>query len=561
LSKVYKHFILVVLLLFLATGIMPPLQAQAASNGGGYWLPADKGKVEKATELLKQGKSIGELGIKQDQLHEKEGFQTLEELRKQEQQSKATYRVNMPPPIKTAEGWVPPEFDYDHILTSDECQRAPGSSSETGYIKNRYSFCWTHVATYEIPVKCYLGLCVNEAVQFQFTEIGYGSNQSRKMRVYYTLDDILVTHPSLNGVKLEIDIKCEAKLNPGDCKPDPDTPPTERTIAQWKNTNFGTEIFLSEAPEATESNPDRIGYMNFWPELTIKHAPKKFKKTIDGIKQSVRFDSARYMFAFPDQHFWQGAVFNKATPVFNMPITKPEFSMLSEAGQHWKFAMDHPEQTKPQMLGKQIPGAVGDTPLKRMYTKRHPDEYSQNRAKTRRACDREFKDDDRTGKQCDEYPFASTWQGSSTNGSDNYSIRLISEESNNASGRWLAAWYAYDRILDYDPFHVQVEAPEKIATIRSEGEPQEGQDNRSSDNFSIQNIPSYATKLQWKIIDGPTDAQFDLMHDDSFGIDETIFNDLRDGSETEIETSEEFYIANPENTNGESFTVEVYAIP
>jgi hypothetical protein len=51
------------------------------------------------------------------------------------------------------------------------------------------------------------------------------------------------------------------------------------------------------------------------------------------------------------------------------------------------------------------------------------------------------------------------------------------------------------------------------------------------------------------------------MKDISFGIDETIFNDLTDGSETEIKTSEDFYIARPENTDGKSFTVEVYAIP
>ncbi|MGR9522276.1 hypothetical protein ACSS31_00010 [Priestia megaterium] len=37
--------------------------------------------------------------------------------------------------------------------------------------------------------------------------------------------------------------------------------------------------------------------------------------------------------------------------------------MLAEAGQHWKFAMDHPDQTKPQMDGKKIPGAVGDSTL------------------------------------------------------------------------------------------------------------------------------------------------------------------------------------------------------
>jgi len=108
---------------------------------------------------------------------------------------------------------------------------------------------------------------------------------------------------------------------------------------------------------------------------------------------------------------------------------------------------------------------------------------------------------------------------------------------------------------------VEVEAPEKIATIQSEGQPQDGQDNRSSDNFTIGNIPPYATKLQWKIVEGPKDATFDVMKDISFDVDETIFYDLTDGSETEIKTSEDFYIARPENTNGESFTVEVYAIP
>ncbi|WP_051428409.1 NucA/NucB deoxyribonuclease domain-containing protein [Bacillus sp. J33] len=560
-SRFYRHIVLSVLLLFLVIGMISPVQAKSNSSGGGYWLPNSKETIEKATELMKQGKSVEELGIRQDQIQKKEGIRTLDELMKEDQQSNVTYRANMAPPIKTAAGWTPPDFDYDHILTTEECRRSPDSSSETGYIKNRYSFCWSHVATYQVPIKCIGGFCLNAGVQFQFTEIGYGSNQSRKMRVYYTLEDILVTHPSLNGAKLKIDMVCESKLNAGDCKEDPSYPATERTIAQWKNTNFSTEIFTSEAPPPTDANPDQVGYMEFWPKLTLTHAPRKFKKSIDGIKQTVRYDSAKYMFAFPNQYFWQGAVFSKATPIFNVPITKPEFSMLAEAGQHWKFAMEHPEQTKPQMAGKKIPGMVGDSTLTRMYPRRHQEEYNSNRSKTRRTCDREFRDEDRTGKDCDEYPFASTWQGSSTNGSDNFSVSLISSDSNQAAGTWLGTWYAYDRILDGDRFHVQVEAPEKIATIRSEGQPQDGQDHRSSDNFSIQNIPSYATKLQWKIVNGPTDAKFDVMKDISLGIDETIFYDLQDGSETEIETSEDLYIANPENTNGESFTIEVYAIP
>lgn len=559
-SRFYRKSLLVVLTLFLSIGMVSPTQAESKAEGGGYWVPKDM--VEKVTELMEEGKPIGDLGIKQDQLQKTEGIQPLNELMKEDQQSKTTYRVNLAPPIKTAEGeWAPPAFDYDHIQTTDECQRHPESSSETGYIKNRYSFCWSHVATYQVPVKCIGPICDYEGVQFQFTEIGYGSNQSRKMRVFYTIEDIQVTDPALNGAKLKIDMVCESKLNVGDCQEDPDYPATERTIAQWKNTNYSTEIFTSEAPEANADNPDKIGYMEFWPKLTFTHKARKFEESIDGIKQKVRFDSANYMFVFPDQYYWQGAVFSNATPIFNVPITKPEFEMLKEAGEHWKFAMDHPEQTKPEMIGKQIPGGVGDNTLTRMYSKRHQTEYNRNRSKTSRVCAREFANEDRTGKQCDEFPFASTWQGSSTNGSDNFSIRLISADSNEAAGRWLGAWYAYDRVLDGDPFQVEVEAPEKIATIRSEGQPQEDQDHRSSDNFSIQNIPSYATKLQWKVIDGPTNVQFDVMKDISFDVDPTILNDLQSESETDVVTGDNLYIANPENTNGESFTVEVYAIP
>lgn len=213
-SRFYRHIILSVLLLFLVIGMISPVQAQSNSSGGGYWLPNSKETIEKATELMKQGKSVEELGIKQDQIQKKEGIRTLDELMKEDQQSNVTYRANMAPPIKTAAGWTPPDFDYDHILTTEECRRSPDSSSETGYIKNRYSFCWSHVATYQVPIKCIGGFCLNAGVQFQFTEIGYGSNQSRKMRVYYTLEDILVTHPSLNGAKLKIDMVCEWYVNP-----------------------------------------------------------------------------------------------------------------------------------------------------------------------------------------------------------------------------------------------------------------------------------------------------------------------------------------------------------
>ncbi|WP_374989265.1 hypothetical protein Q5794_27695 (plasmid) [Priestia megaterium] len=106
-SRFYRRIVLSVFFLFLVTGMISPAQAQSDSNGGGYWLPNNKEKIEKATKLIKQGKSVEEIGIKQDQIQKKEGIQTLDKLMEEDQQSDTTYRANMAPPIKTAAGWTP----------------------------------------------------------------------------------------------------------------------------------------------------------------------------------------------------------------------------------------------------------------------------------------------------------------------------------------------------------------------------------------------------------------------------------------------------------------------
>ncbi|MGW2886410.1 NucA/NucB deoxyribonuclease domain-containing protein [Streptomyces griseoruber] len=55
-----------------------------------------------------------------------------------------------------------------------------------------------------------------------------------------------------------------------------------------------------------------------------------------------------------------------------------------------------------------------------------------------------------TGKQCDEYPFASTWQGAKTGGS--YSRRMIDAAQNRGGGQALGRFYLYNRIIEKDRF-------------------------------------------------------------------------------------------------------------
>ncbi|KOV58787.1 hypothetical protein ADK64_35595 [Streptomyces sp. MMG1121] len=59
------------------------------------------------------------------------------------------------------------------------------------------------------------------------------------------------------------------------------------------------------------------------------------------------------------------------------------------------------------------------------------------------------------GKQCDEYPFASTWQGASTGGGK-FSWRMINAKQNREGGQALGNFYLYNRIIEKDQFLVWI---------------------------------------------------------------------------------------------------------
>lgn len=60
-----------------------------------------------------------------------------------------------------------------------------------------------------------------------------------------------------------------------------------------------------------------------------------------------------------------------------------------------------------------------------------------------------------SGLECDEYPFASTGEGSDK-GDNRYSVRLIDGKDNRAGGGLLDAMYTINRVLDGDAFYVKI---------------------------------------------------------------------------------------------------------
>lgn len=96
------------------------------------------------------------------------------------------------------------------------------------------------------------------------------------------------------------------------------------------------------------------------------------------------------------------------------------------------------------------PGAPDDAPLHRIT---NADDIKENR---NTAC--QYAPDPRpNGKQCDEYPFASTREGAYTGGGS-WSWRLIDENHNRDGGNLLQRFYQDARILRGDEFYVKVVA-------------------------------------------------------------------------------------------------------
>ncbi|MFG2434647.1 NucA/NucB deoxyribonuclease domain-containing protein [Streptomyces sp. NPDC048508] len=164
----------------------------------------------------------------------------------------------------------------------------------------------------------------------------------------------------------------------------------------------------------------------------------------------VRMDSATYLGANVN-----AAIFDRVVPVMQ------EYSLSSTAhsqvANHIWDALHLPAGTIPHKAGKQIPGSVDSgKPLTRLYDQwdtAASQQKQKNETGKNRAC--LTLPAPPTGYDCDEFPFASTWEGAGV-GDDNFSVRYVDAGENRSAGGTLSAWYGADRILHKDAFYVSI---------------------------------------------------------------------------------------------------------
>jgi hypothetical protein len=121
--------------------------------------------------------------------------------------------------------------------------------------------------------------------------------------------------------------------------------------------------------------------------------------------------------------------------------------------QHIKTAFTKPQDTKPYMSAKKVPGQTPDKPLHRTVNKTRKDD---NRKAAVKQCKRYWGANYTHGgtRECDEYPFATTYEGAAEHDYDadakkfNFSVKPIAEADNGAGGSLLLSFYAKNRVID-----------------------------------------------------------------------------------------------------------------
>ncbi|TMR04388.1 hypothetical protein ETD83_08445 [Actinomadura soli] len=255
------------------------------------------------------------------------------------------------------------------------------------------------------------------------------------------------------------------------CKPNGGT---TKVVSRWEADPSAYVEFTSPAETPGQQHGDQfvrgdvvvhsIGEVPGYPGAKLE----------EHVGTSIRFDSSWY-----NQKAKRGSIFTVVDPFLR--FSRANNTGYKAVAEHLWQALDKPKETKPPFSDKQLPGKKIGNPLTRLV----PNYYEDNRNKKRVDSNRYYAKawgcnpyfprwneaieyppeypEGRPVQECDEYPFASTYQGAArwkTDG-DQYKLMFSAEpvywRENQKAGELLGAWYDWDRISEEQEFFIKVE--------------------------------------------------------------------------------------------------------
>ncbi|MCW8382415.1 NucA/NucB deoxyribonuclease domain-containing protein [Streptomyces justiciae] len=342
-----------------------------------------------------------------------------------------------------------------HSMTPAECTL--GLATSTFYVKSRFAVCSGIQANQVWRVD---GEPVG-ASHFDVMAIGTIPKDSRTMTVSYYFTDFAATG---TNAAPGMGIVTEGKI----AQSWPSTVhytqggvsmPASRTWAQLLETGGFKHTVSAAAGQGSAGAATDSVFAVYQPHISIT-APPGWAVTSqtggDLFMLPPRWDKADYL---PADATGAAAFSILPTLQYSTAANSPERGVAL----HIQKAFTDPFSTVPPSTKKDFPGQNADAPLTRLYK-----DATRRKENYRRSVYNCVKYFGRTytagGKQCDEYPFASTYQGAVWSKYDplaepnNFSVMPVPEGENGAAGILLGQFYDKNRLLDGpdDGFLVQI---------------------------------------------------------------------------------------------------------
>ncbi|MFF7258676.1 hypothetical protein ACFZCL_00055 [Streptomyces sp. NPDC008159] len=338
-----------------------------------------------------------------------------------------------------------------HTMTLDECKKGLGSTNKF-YFSSRFAACSgaSFVQTWLVNGRP-AGVSM-----FNVRVVGTIPKNSRTIKFTYYFTE-MESQGTTEAAAMKIGTKgkipqswpSKARYTRGG------NMPGTKTFAELKVLRTFNETVNAKPGRGSRGTTDLIAAV-YQPSITITPPPNA---TLTG-------DLKGDLFILPSR--WDAAGYLANSTGGGNPVKKGAASFAyigtlvysTKAGaeeravaQHIKTAFTKPEDTKPYMSAKKVPGQTAKEPLHRTVNKTR---RTDNRKAAVKQCKRYWGANYTHGgvRECDEYPFATTYEGAAEHDHDadakkfNFSVKPIAKEDNGAAGNLLRSFYAKNRIID-----------------------------------------------------------------------------------------------------------------
>jgi hypothetical protein len=372
-------------------------------------------------------------------------------------------------------------FNYDRIDKQGDCQLSRQESlAKWRWIKNSFNVCFTGrigetftvngistgkawSARFSIVVHTYVGHAAGTANPTAAR--GEAGIHSRQMKAWIKIDEFYPNgFEDAAGRPVKIGLQ-----NDGGCFADKKI--IAEDIGDW--IRGADRLITLTSPEAWFPAPDRKGFCGIRPAVS-------YPETDDLTKQFAWLSPDRVEFRCDSSprilNHTGGCVVWSSRPVWhldgNLPATPDprtgKMTGVNQTAAHiWKALYD-PDDTVPLAPdGKRIPGRynANDPGCASVYTgcltraegdRKDPNTVpGKNDEARKKVCKLAPVPSGLGIDSCDEYPFASTHEGAASAGY-NISVAIVECRDNTTAGAFLNGWYDRQRILEKDPFWVDV---------------------------------------------------------------------------------------------------------